>query len=61
MIELLDTPEIAGPTVLFTATEMLLVAVLPCISLAMAFSAYDPFPTVVVSQESEYVGPAPVT
>jgi hypothetical protein len=54
VIEPAVTPEITGGTTgLFTATEMLLVAVFPAASLAMAETVCDPLTTVVVSHDSE--------
>src|ERR1035438_9795472 len=62
-MEVAETPEITGgATALFTVTETaLLVAVFPAASVAIAVKVCDPFVPVVVSHDSPYEGPAPVT
>jgi hypothetical protein len=62
LIELADTPEITGGiTGLSTVTEIPLVAVFSAASLAIAETVCGPLVAVVVSHDTEYEGPAPVT
>jgi hypothetical protein len=53
VIELAETPEITGPVVFSTMTEMLLLAVFPDVSVAIAVSVWEPLLTLVLFQETE--------